>query len=130
MTTARRGAAVTKREERDREAELVAAADRGAREFYKVAGYGRIGFILAVALVLALFAQHALPHQPYLFGSLALFAAVFVLSIIGSATAWGVRNRARSDARGLRRSAARLSRPQLPKPRPAARQVAEGAFER
>ena len=129
MTTARQGAAETKREERDREVELVAAADRGSREFYKVAGYGRIGFILAVALVLALFAQHELRHQSYLFGSLALFAAVFVLSMIGSATAWGVRNRARSDARGLRRSAARLLRRQRAKLQPAAIQEVEGALE-
>ena len=89
MTTARQGTAEAKREELDREAELVAAADRGSREFYKVAGYGRIAFIVAVALVLGLFAQHELRHQSYLFGSLALFAAIFVLSMIGSATPWG-----------------------------------------
>ena len=128
MTTARQGTAESKREERDREAELVAAADRGSREFYKVAGYGRIGFILAVSLVLALFAQHELRHQSYLFGSLALFAAVFVLSMIGSATARGVRSRARSDARGLRRSAARLLKHQRAKLPPAAIQEVEGAL--
>ena len=128
MTTARQGTAEAKREERDREVELVAAADRGPRDFYKVAGYGRIGFIVAVAAVLALFAQHELRHQSYLFGSLALFAAVFVLSMIGSATPWGVRSRARSDARGLRRSAGRLLRRQRAKLQPAAIQEVEGAL--
>jgi signal peptidase I len=110
MTTARQGTAEARREELDREVELVSAADRGGRDFYKVAGYGRIGLIAAVSLVLALFAQHELRHQSYLFGSLALFAAIFVLTMIGSATPWGVRSRARSDARGLRRSATRLIR--------------------
>jgi len=128
MTTARQGTAEAKREERDREAELVAAADHGSREFYKVAGYGRVGFILVIALVLALFAQHELRHQSYLFGSLALFAAIFVLSMIGSATPWGVRKRARSDARGLRRSAARLLGRQRAKLQPAAVAEIESAL--
>jgi signal peptidase I len=108
MTTARQGTAEAKRDERDREAELVAAADRGTREFYKVAGYGKMAFIVAVAAVLALFAQHELRHQSFLYGSLAAFAALFVLSMIGSATPRGVRRRARSDARGLARSGGRL----------------------
>ncbi|MFL5366396.1 MAG: hypothetical protein ACJ781_13060, partial [Myxococcales bacterium] len=128
MNTARQGTAEAKREERDREVELVAAGDRGPRDYYKVAGYGRIGFIVAVALVLGLFAQHELRHQSYLFGSLALFAAVFVLSMIGSATPWGVRSRARSDARSLARSAARLLKKHRAKLSPAAIDEVEEAL--
>jgi signal peptidase I len=108
--TAKERAAASKREERDREAELVAAADRGARDFYKVSGYGRLLTILLGAIALALFAQWKLRHQDYLFGSLAVFAAVFVLSMIGSAMPYGVRKRARNEARSLRRSAARMLR--------------------
>jgi signal peptidase I len=128
MTTARQGTAEAKREERDREAELVAAADRGSRDYYKAAGYGRVAIILASAAALGLFAQHELRHQGYLFGSLALFAALFVLSMIGSATPWGARNRARNEARSLRRSAARLLRRHRAKLAPAAAQDVEGAL--
>jgi signal peptidase I len=110
MNTAKERAAGAKREERDREAELVAAADRGARDFYKVSGYGRLLAICAGAVALALFAQWKLRHQDYLFGSLAVFAAVFVLSMIGSAMPYGVRKRARNEARSVRRSAARMLR--------------------
>src|SRR5207248_5042001 len=106
MNTAKERAANAKREERDRETELVAAADRGARDFYKVSGYGRILAIAAGAAALALFAQWKLRHQDYLFGSLAVFAAVFVLSMIGSAMPYGVRKRARNAARSVRRAAA------------------------
>jgi signal peptidase I len=108
--TAKERAASTKREERDRETELVAAADRGARDFYKVSGYGRLLAIAAGAAALALFAQWKLRHQDYLFGSLAVFAAVFVLSMIGSAMPYGVRKRARNEARAVRRSATRMLR--------------------
>jgi signal peptidase I len=128
MNRARQGTAEAKREERDREAELVAAADRGPRDYYKVAGYGRIGFIVVVALVLGLFAQHELRHQSYLFGSLALFGAVFVLSMIGSATPWGVRSRARSDARSLARTAARLLKKHRAKLSPAAIEEVEDSL--
>jgi signal peptidase I len=110
MNTAKERAATTKREERDREAELVAAADRGAREFYKASGYWRLLGIVLTALGLGLFAQWKLRHQDYLFGSLAVFAAVFVLSMIGSAMPYGVRKRARNEARSLRRSALRMLR--------------------
>jgi signal peptidase I len=110
MNTAKERAATGKREERDREAELVSAADRGAREFYKVSGYGRLLTIGLAAAALAVFAQWKLRHQDYLFGSLAVFAAVFVLSMIGSAMPYGVRKRARNEARSLRRSAARMLR--------------------
>jgi len=110
MTTAKQGAAEAKREQRDREAELVAAADRGAREFYKVSGYARFAGICAAAAALAAFAQWKLRHQDYLFGSLAVFGAVFVLSMIGSAMPFGVRKRARNEARSLRRTAARMLR--------------------
>ena len=91
-----------------REAELVAAADKGPRAFYGAAGYARLGGILAATVVIALVAQHLLRRQDFLLGSLAVFLAIFVLSTIGSATPWGVRSRARSDARGLRKSGARL----------------------
>jgi signal peptidase I len=128
MTTARQGTAEAKREERGREAELVAAADRGPRDYYKAAGYGRVGIILASAGVLGMFAQHELRHQGYLFGSLALFAALFVLSMIGSATPWGARNRARNEARSLRRSAARLLRRHRAKLPQTAAQDVEGAL--
>ena len=91
-----------------REAELVAAADRGPRAFYGAAGYGRLLGIVGAAVVIALVAQHLLRQQNFLLGSLAVFLAVFVLSTIGSATPWGVKSRARSDARALRKSGARL----------------------
>jgi signal peptidase I len=110
MSTAKERAVTGKHEEHDREAELVAAADRGAREFYKTAGYGRLLAIALATLALALFAQWKLRHQDYLFGSLAVFAAVFVLSMIGSAMPYGVRKRARNEARALRRSAVRMLR--------------------
>jgi signal peptidase I len=110
MNTAKERAASVKREERDREAELVAAADRGARDFYKVSGYGRLLAIAGGAAALALFAQWKLRHQDYLFGSLAVFAAIFVLSMIGSAMPYGVRKRARNEAKSVRRSAVRMLR--------------------
>jgi signal peptidase I len=115
MNTVKERAVTGKREEHDREAELVAAADRGPREFYKVAGYGRILAIGAATVALGLFAQWKLRHQDYLFGSLAVFAAVFVLSMIGSAMPYGVRKRARNEARSLRRSAARMLRRNRPR---------------
>jgi signal peptidase I len=110
MNTAKERAANVKREERDREAELVAAADRGARDFYKVSGYARLLAIAGGAAALALFAQWKLRHQDYLFGSLAVFAAIFVLSMIGSAMPYGVRKRARNEAKSVRRSAVRMLR--------------------
>jgi signal peptidase I len=96
--------------EADRERSVVQAADGGAREFYKVAGYGRLAGILAATVAIALVAQHLLRRQDFLLGSVAVFLAVFVLSTIGSATPWGVRSRARSEARALRKSGARLLR--------------------
>jgi signal peptidase I len=93
-----------------REAELVSAADKGAGAFYGVAGYGKLAGILVATIVIALVAQHLLRRQDFLLGSLAVFLAVFVISTIGSATPWGVRSRARSDARGLKKSGARLLR--------------------
>src|SRR5215467_5600113 len=110
MNTAKERAANMKREEQDREVELVAAADRGARDFYKVSGYGKLLAIAASAVALALFAQWKLRHQDYLFGSLAVFAAVFALSLIGSAMPYGVRKRARNEAKSVRRAAARMLR--------------------
>jgi signal peptidase I len=94
--------------EADRERSVVQGADGGPREFYKVAGYGRLAGILAGTVALGLFAQHMLRRQDFLLGSLAVFLAVFVLSTIGSATPWGVRSRARSEAKALRKNGARL----------------------
>ena len=91
-----------------REAELVSAADKGPRAFYAAAGYGKVLGILGATVAIGLVAQHLLRRQDFLLGSLAVFLAVFVLSTIGSATPWGVRSRVRNDARGLRKSGARL----------------------
>ena len=93
-----------------RELLLVEAADRGPRAFYAEAGYGKLGGILAATVVIGLFAQHLLRKQDFLLGSLAVFLAIFVLSTIGSATPWGVRSRARNEAKALRKSALRLLR--------------------
>jgi signal peptidase I len=93
-----------------REAELVAAADRGSRAFYASAGYGKLAGIIGGTLVIALVAQHLLRRQDFLLGPLCVFLAVFLLSTIGSATPWGMRSRARNEAKSLRRSAARLLR--------------------
>jgi signal peptidase I len=94
--------------EADRERDLVQAADGGPRAFYKVAGYGKLAGILVGTVVIAVVAHHLLQKQDFLLGSLAVFLAVFVLSTIGSATPWGVRNRARGEAKGLRKSGERL----------------------
>ena len=93
-----------------REAELVAAADKGARPFYAAAGYGKLAGIVAATIALGVVAQHLLRRQDFLIGSLCVFLAVFMLSTIGSATPWGVRSRARNEARSLRRNASRLLR--------------------
>jgi len=61
-------------------------------------------------VAIALVAQHLLRRQEFLLGSLCVFLAIFLLSTIGSATPLGVRNRARNEARSLRRSASRLLR--------------------
>jgi len=110
MNTVKERAVAGKGEEHDREAELIAAADRGAREFYKVSGYGRLLAIVVATIALAVFAQWRLWQHDYLYGSLAAFAAIFVLSMIGSAMPYGVRKRARNEARSLRRSAVRMLR--------------------
>jgi signal peptidase I len=91
-----------------REAELVAAADKGSKAYYALAGYGRLFSILGGAVVIAAVAFHFLHKQDFLVGSLLLFLAVFVLSTVGSATPWGVRSRARSEAKALLRSGSRL----------------------
>ena len=93
-----------------REAELVSAADKGSRAFYAAAGYGKLAGIIAATVVIALIAQHLLRQQNFLLGSLCVFLAIFMLSTIGSATPWGVRSRARNEAKSLRRSAIRLLR--------------------
>ncbi len=127
MNTAKERAGSVKREEQDREAQLVAAADRGARDFYKVSGYGRLLAIGAAAAALAVFAQWKLRHQDYLFGSLAVFAAVFVLSLFGSAMPYGVRKRARNEARSVRRAATRMLRRNRSRiPEAAAQEVERG----
>jgi signal peptidase I len=93
-----------------REAELVAAADKGVKPFYAAAGYGKLAGILVATLVIGVVAQHLLRQQNFLLGSLAVFLAIFVLSTIGSATPWGVRNRARNEAKGLKKTGTRLLR--------------------
>lgn len=93
-----------------REQELAAAADKGPKAFYAAAGYGRLLGILVTTLAIGLVAQHFLRQQNFLLGSLCVFLAVFVLSTIGSATPWGVRSRTRNEAKGLRKSGARLLR--------------------
>ena len=91
-----------------REAELVAAADKGSKAYYAVAGYGRLSAILGGTLAAGLVAHYFLDRHEFLYGSLLAFLAVFILSTIGSATAWGVRNRARSESKSLWRSGSRL----------------------
>ena len=93
-----------------KEAELVAAADKGVKPFYAAAGYGKLAGILAATVAIGLVAQHLLRQQNFLLGSLAVFLAIFVLSTIGSATPWGVRSRVRNEAKGLRKSGSRLLR--------------------
>jgi signal peptidase I len=93
-----------------REMELVSAADKGPRAFYAQAGYGRLAGIVGGTVVAGLVAQHLLRQQNFLLGSLCVFLAIFILSTIGSATPWGVRSRARNEAKSLRRNAVRLLR--------------------
>ena len=112
-----------------REAELVSAADKGVKAFYAAAGYGKLAGILAATVVIGLVAQHLLRQQNFLLGSLAVFLAVFVLSTIGSATPWGVRSRARNEARGLRKSGTRLLRRNRAKTSEAAAADVESALK-
>jgi signal peptidase I len=91
-----------------REAELVEAADKGTKAYYAQAGYGRLCSILGGTLVVGAVGLHFIHKQDFLIGSLLLFLAVFILSTIGSATPWGVRSRARSEARSLWRNGSRL----------------------
>jgi signal peptidase I len=93
-----------------REMELVSAADKGSRAFYAQAGYGKLAGIVVATVVIGLIAQHLLRQQNFLLGSLCVFLAVFMISTVGSATPWGVRSRARNEAKSLRRSATRLLR--------------------
>jgi signal peptidase I len=91
-----------------KELEIVRAADEGAAAYYRTAGYGKlVGYVLA-SLAIALFAQHRLRHQDFLFGSLGVFLAIFVLSLVNSATPWGTKSRARTEAKSLRRTALKL----------------------
>ena len=95
-------------EERSREAELAAAADAGVAAYYRASGPWKLLGIIGAAAAVALVAQARLRHQDYLVGSLLVFLALFIISMITSATPWGVSSRARSEARSLRRAAARL----------------------
>ena len=112
-----------------REAELVGAADKGPRAFYAAAGYGKLAGIIGSAVVIALVAQYLLHKQDFLLGSLAVFGAVFVLSTIGSATPWGVRSRARNEAKGLFKSGTRLLKRNRGKLTEAAIADVEGALK-
>ena len=95
-------------EQQRRELHQISAADKGPKAFYAVAGYGRLATILGGTVACALVAQHLLRQQNFLLGSLCVFGAIFILSTIGSATPWGVRSRARGEAKSLRKSGARL----------------------
>lgn len=114
--------------ERKREAELVAAADRGPRAYFQTAGWGKAAGYVAASAVIALFARYRLQHQDYLLGSLGVFLALFVLSLVTSATPWGVKSRVRSDARALRRSAKKLLKKHGQKLAPAAQQEVEASI--
>jgi signal peptidase I len=98
----------TQQSAQKREQEQVEAADKGPKAFYAVAGYGKLAGIIGATLVAALVAQHLLRQQNFLLGSLCVFAAIFILSTIGSATPWGVRSRTRNEAKALRKSGLRL----------------------
>jgi signal peptidase I len=91
-----------------REAEVVAAADQGAAAYYRAAGPWKLLGTIGAAVAIGLAAQWRLGRLDYLGGSLLMFLALFVLSTITSALPWGVRNRARGEARSLRRSGERL----------------------
>jgi signal peptidase I len=108
-------AAAETRAQARREAELVAAADKGTKAYYAQAGYGRLFGIIGGTLIVAAVAQHFLRKQDFLLGSLLVFLAVFILSTIGSATPWGVRSRVRGEAKSLWRSGDRLFRRYRPK---------------
>jgi signal peptidase I len=95
-------------EEERHEAALIAAADEGGRAYYKVAGFTKLFTILAAAAVSALIAHQRLHKQDYLFGSLAAFATLFILSMITSTTRWGFVSRVRGEANSLRKTAVKL----------------------
>ena len=92
----------------EKELEIIRAADEGVGAFFRVAGWGRpIGFLLA-SVAIAVVAQQRLQHQDFLVGSLAVFVSIFVLSLVNSAMPWGVKSRARGEAKSLRKTAAKL----------------------
>lgn len=97
-------------EEERQEAVLISAADEGGRAYYKVAGFTKLFTILAAAAISALIAHQRLHKQDYLFGSLAAFATLFILSMITSTTRWGFVSRVRGEAKSLRKSAVKLLR--------------------
>jgi len=94
--------------EERRQAALVAASDAGARAYYKVAGFSRPLMIIGAAAATAFVAHQRLHHQDYLFGSVAAFASLFILSMITSTTRWGFVSRVRGEGRSLRKTAAKL----------------------
>ena len=94
--------------EERRQAALVAASDAGARAYYKVAGFSRPLMIIGAAAATAFVAHQRLHHQDYLFGSVAAFASLFILSMITSTTRWGFVSRLRDEAKGLRKTAYKL----------------------
>ncbi len=95
-------------EEQSREAELAAAADQGMGAYFRASGPWKLVAIFGTSIAVGFAAQWRLAHQDYLGGSLLAFFALFVLSMITSATPWGVRSRARSEAKALRRSGQKL----------------------
>jgi signal peptidase I len=95
-------------EEQSREAELVAAADEGTGAYFRAAGPWRLVWIFGTAIVVGFAARWRLSTLDYLGGSLLAFFALFILSMVTSAIPWGVRSRARSEAKSLRRSGQKL----------------------
>jgi len=119
-----------RRAEEDREAALVAAADEGSRAYYRVAGISKLFWILGAAAVAAFVAHQRLHHQDYLLGSLLAFGAIFILSMIPSATRWGFVNRVRGEAKSLRKTALKLLKKHRARIGPEASAEVEGAAEK
>ena len=124
--------AMPKDEHEQRDLEIVRAADQGASAYFRAAGYGKLAGLLLATGAIGLFAQYQLGRQEFLLGSLAVFLAIFVLSLVNSATPWGVRSRARNEAKALRKTARKLlkrNREKIGEPAAAEVQAAIGAVD-
>jgi signal peptidase I len=112
-----------------KELETVRAADEGLGAYFRAAGVGKaVGFLVAAAAI-GVFAQHRLRHQDFLIGSLAVFCAIFVLTLVNSAMPWGVKSRARGEAKSLKRTAGKLLSRNRSKLEPAAAAEVDGAIK-